>query len=240
MTTKAIIQAGWDDAPWLTEEAKKQMEADTPPHLIEARRLGRPSMGSGNVFPIAIESIMCKPIEIPHFWKRMYALDVGWNNTACLWAALDPQTDTLYIYDEYFAKECPPAVNAAAVRARGEWIPGVIDPASRGRSQSDGKQLWQSYKDLGLRITPADNSVETGINNLWHRMTSGTIKVFNTLPHFSREFILYRRDLKGRIIKENDHLMDCLRYVQNNIRRAKSKSEMTAVPFYNGTANYRI
>lgn len=240
MTTKAIIQAGWDDAPWLTEQAKKQMEADTPPHLIEARRLGRPSMGSGNVYPIAIESILCKPIEIPHFWKRLYALDVGWNNTACLWGALDPQTDTLYIYDEYFMKEQPPSVHAAGIRARGEWIPGVIDPASRGRSQNDGTQLWQSYRDLGLRLSKAENAVETGINDLWHRMTTGTVKVFNTLPHFAREFILYRRDLKGRIIKENDHIMDCFRYLQLNLNRAKSKSELASVPSYNGAAHYRI
>lgn len=240
MTTKAIIQAGWDDAPWLTEKSKLQMEADTPPHLIEARRLGRPSMGSGNVYPISIESIMCKPIEIPAFWKRIYAIDPGWNNTAVLWAALDPQTDTLYIYDELFVKEQPPSVTAAGVRARGEWIPGVIDPASRGRSQVDGKQLLQSYRDLGLKLYPAENAVETGISDLWHRMTSGTVKVFNTLPHFAREFILYRRDLKGRIIKENDHIMDCFRYIQLNLKRAKSKAEMVSVPSYNGVANYRI
>lgn len=239
-TTKAIVQAGWDDAPWLTEESKRQMEADTMPHLIEARRSGKPSMGSGNVYPISIESILCRPVEIPSFWKRMYALDVGWNNTACLWGAIDPASDTLYIYDEYFAKEQPPAVNSAGVRARGEWIPGVIDPASRGRSQDEGKQLWKSYRDLGLKITLADNAVDAGITNLWHRMTSGTVKVFNTLPVFQREFVLYRRDLKGRIVKENDHLMDCFRYIQNNLKRAKSKAELASVPTYTGTADYRI
>lgn len=240
MTSKAIIQAGWDDAPWLTEKAKRQMEADTPPHLIEARRLGRPSMGSGNVYPISLESLLVDPFPIPNFWKRMYALDPGWNNTAVLWGALDPQTDTLYIYDELFIKEQPPAVTAAGVRARGNWIPGVIDPASRGRSQVDGKQLLQSYKEQGLKLTVAENAVEAGISDLWHRMTSGTVKVFKTLPNFAREFILYRRDLRGRIIKEDDHIMDCFRYIQNNLKRAKSKADMVSVPMYNGVAEYKI
>lgn len=240
MTSKAIIQAGWDDAPWLTERAKQQMEADTPPHLIEARRLGRPSMGSGNVYPISLESLLVDPFPIPNFWKRMYALDPGWNNTAVLWGALDPQTDTLYIYDELFIKEQPPAVTAAGVRARGNWIPGVIDPASRGRSQVDGKQLLQSYKEQGLKLTVAENAVEAGISDLWHRMTSGTVKVFKTLPNFAREFILYRRDLRGRIIKEDDHIMDCFRYIQNNLKRAKSKADMVSVPMYNGVAEYKI
>jgi len=240
MTTKAIIQAGWDDAPWLTEEAKKQMEADTPPHLIEARRLGRPGMGSGNVFPISIEAILCPPVKLPHYWRRLYALDVGWNVTACLWGALDPDTDILYITDEYYGKKQPPAVNAAAIKARGEWIPGVIDPASQGRSQIDGRQLYASYCQQGLKLSLANNAVETGINDLWHRMTTGRLKVFNTLPQFAREFILYRRDLSGRIIKENDHIMDCLRYLQNNINRARSKAELAAAPVYTGAAEYRI
>lgn len=61
LSHKAIIQAGWDDAPWLSDDRKEQMLEDTEPHLREARRSGKPSMGSGNVYPIAIESILCDP-----------------------------------------------------------------------------------------------------------------------------------------------------------------------------------
>ena len=237
---KAIIQAGWDDAPWLDDDRKAQMLEDTEPHLREARRSGKPSMGSGNVYPIAIESILCEPFEIPSHFRRMFALDVGWNRTAALWGAIDPNTDMLYIYDEYYVGEQPPAVHAAAIRSRGTWIPGVIDPASRGRSQIDGRQLLQSYKDLGLSLLPANNEVDAGITNLWHRMSSSKVKVFNTLPNFAKEFVLYRRDLKGRIIKENDHLMDCFRYIQNNLRRAKSISQMKSSPTIDTTLRYNL
>lgn len=239
-TAKAIIQAGWDDAPWLSEESKVQMEADTPPNMREARRSGRPSMGSGNVYPIAIESIMIEPFKIPDYFKRLYALDVGWNRTACLWAAIDPQTDIIYIYDEYYVGEQPPPVHAAGIRARGSWLPGVIDPASRGRSQADGRQLIQDYKDLGLHLHPAINNVDAGISIGWQRMTSSTVKVFNTLQNFAKEFVLYRRDDRGRIVKENDHLMDCFRYVMNNLNRAKSIDQMRSTPVYKGTAKYNI
>lgn len=237
---KAIVQAGWDDAPWLTEEKKEQMLADTEPHLREARRSGKPSMGSGNVYPIAIESILCEPFKIPDYYKKLYALDVGWNVTACVWAAIDPQTDTIYIYDEYYGKEAPPAVHAAAIRARGPWIQGVIDPASRGRSQADGTQLIKSYKDLGLYLNPARNEVDAGLQGLWQRMSTGNFKVFNTLPNWSKEFVLYRRDLKGRIIKENDHLMDATRYIQNNLIRAKSIDQMRGAPQVNTGIRYNI
>lgn len=237
---KAIIQAGWDDAPWLSEEKKAQMLEDTEPHLREARRSGKPSMGSGNVYPIAIESILCEPFKIPDYYKRLYALDVGWNVTAALWCAIDPQTDTMYIYDEYYGKEAPPAIHAAAIRNRGAWIPGVIDPASRGRSQNDGTQLMRAYKDLGLKLHPANNEVDAGIQAVWQRMTTSNIKVFNTLPNWAKEFVLYRRDLRGRIIKENDHLMDTMRYLQNNLIRAKSLDQVRSSPVVDTSRRYGV
>ena len=237
---KAIIQAGWDDAPWLSEESKLKMEADTEPHLRAARRSGKPSMGSGNVYPVSIESILCEPFKIPDYYKKMYALDVGWNVTACVWAAIDPQTDVLYIYDEYYGKEAPPSTHAAAIRARGPWIQGVIDPASNGRSQHDGAQLSKTYKELGLNLLPADNQVDAGIQELWQRMTTGNFKVFNTLHNWAKEFVLYRRDLRGRIIKENDHLLDATRYIQNNLRRAKSIDQMRSSQIVDTGRRYRI
>lgn len=237
---KAIIQAGWDDAPWLSEEKKEQMASDTEPHLIEARRSGKPSMGSGNVYPVSIESIICEPFKIPDYYKRLFALDVGWNRTACLWAAIDPQTDRIFIYDEYYAAEQVPAVHAAAIRSRGNWIPGVIDPAAHGRSQLDGTQMMMQYKEQGLSLHPAANAVEAGIQAVWERMLTGNFKIFPTLHNFAKEFVVYRRDLKGRIVKENDHLMDCARYIQNNLIRAKSIDQIRSIPRYSGTKVYNI
>jgi phage terminase large subunit-like protein len=239
-THKAIIQAGWDDAGWLTEESKQQMESDTPLNMRAARRSGTPSMGSGSVYPIPLENIMVQPFPIPPYFKRLYALDVGWNRTAVLWAAIDPQTDVVYIYDEHYVGEQQPPVHAAAIRGRGVWIPGVIDPASRGRSQKDGTDLMQDYKDLGLKLSPALNFVDSGISGVWQRMTGGTMKVFTSLPHFAKEFVLYRRNDHGKIIKENDHLMDCLRYIQNNLDRAKSLDQVVRTGVYKGPIKYDI
>lgn len=222
--SKAVVQAGWDDAPWLLEDDKRRMLDDTPPHLRAARSKGIPAMGSGNVYPIPFEEISVAPFKIPDHYKRMYALDVGWNRTACLWAAQDPDTDVIYIYDEHYVGKQEPPMHAAAIRARGDWMTGVIDPASRGRSQTDGQQLLHIYKnDLGLRLFPAKNEVESGIANVWQLMSMGKLKIFSHLTNFAQEYIVYRRDQNGKIVKEKDHLMDCLRYVANNIKRMSVK-----------------
>lgn len=238
--SKAVIQAGWDDAPWLDEAVKVRMLDDTPPHLRDARSKGYPALGSGNIYPIPLEQIMVAPFKIPDHYKIMYALDVGWNRTAALWAAIDPDTDVIYIYDEHYQGELQPSSHAEAIKSRGAWIQGVIDPASRGRSQTDGSKLRSMYKDLGLHLSDAKNEVEAGLNATWNRLAAGKIKVFNHLQNFQKEYTLYRRDLKGHVIKENDHLMDCLRYIVNNSQRALSKAQLTKQGIYNGTKRYDL
>jgi phage terminase large subunit-like protein len=227
-TPKAVVQAGWDDAPWLTEEIKARLLEDTPMHLRDARTKGIPAMGSGNVYPIPLEDFVVEPFTIPESWPRMYALDVGWNRTAAVWGALDPVTDTLYLYDEHYVGQQVPVVHAYSIKSRGEWITGVIDPASRGRSQADGNKLWRSYKDLGLELFLAKNEFESGIQNVAQRLVSSKLKCFKTLINTQKEYLLYRRDKHGKVVKENDHALDCVRYIVNNLIRMKSKSESSA------------
>lgn len=240
-SAKAVIQAGWDDAPWLEEADKKRMLDDTLPHLRAARSKGIPAMGSGNIYPIPFEEVSVAPFKIPPYYKRLYALDVGWNKTAVLWAAQDPDTGTIYITDEHYMGEQPPPVHAQAIRARGEWITGVIDPASRGRSQVDGQSLMQIYKsDMGLRLFPAKNEVEGGISNVWLALSTGKLKFFSHLSNLAHEYMLYRRDEKGRIVKEKDHLMDCLRYLVNNIFRASSSKSASPGGVRDGSRKYDL
>jgi len=210
---KYVCTATWDDAPHLSEEVKKELWDAIPPFQRDARSKGVPQLGSGAIYPVPESEFTVDDFEIPGHWRKAYALDVGWNRTACLWAAQDPETRTWYCYSEHYQGKVEPSVHAESVMARGTRIPGVIDPAARGRGQSDGTQLMQQYLDLGLDLTPADNSREAGINEVWQALVGGRLKVFKSLTNFLSEFRLYRRDDKGQIVKVNDHLMDCLRYL---------------------------
>jgi hypothetical protein len=204
--------ATWDDVPHLSERVKKELWDAIPPYQRDARAKGVPQLGSGAIYPVPESDITCDPFEIPDHWPRCYALDVGWNRTAALWLAHDRQTGTVYAYSEHYRGQAEPSVHAEAIRARGAWIRGVIDPAARGRSQRDGEQLLQNYRDLGLDLTEAMNAVETGLYDVWQRLSGSRLKVFKTLPNWLSEYRLYRRDENGKIVKERDHLMDCTRY----------------------------
>ena len=211
--SKYLVKAGWEDIPHLDAKTKSELLAATPPHLRGARTKGDPSLGAGAIYPVDLDEVLVDPFQIPAFWPRCYALDVGWNRTAALWAALDRETDCWYFYTEHYRGQAEPSIHATAIRARGEWIPGLIDPAARGRSQEDGTQLIQTYRDLGLTLTESANALEAGIYDVWLRLSTGRIKAFRTLMNWQAEYRLYRRDEKGKIITAFDHLMDCMRYL---------------------------
>jgi phage terminase large subunit-like protein len=218
---KYLQYVTWDDCGHLSDQLKAELFNALPPHEREARSKGIPTVGAGKIYPVPESDFIIEPIPLPKYFPRAYALDVGWNATAVLWGALDRETDILYIYDEYKKGEAEPYAHASAIKARGEWINGVIDPASRGRSQHDGSKLFEKYLNEGLKITLADNGVETGIYEVWQRLNSGRLKIFSTCKGLLEELRLYRRDDKGKIVKKNDHLCDTLRYLSvSGIQRA--------------------
>lgn len=226
--SKLLIQASWDDAPHLSEDTKRILFNSLPPHQRDIRTKGIPQIGAGAVYPILFDNLVVEPFKIPDYWPRGFGLDPGWNRTAVAFVALDPDTGVYYLYSEHYQGEQTPLVHSDAILARGD-IPGVIDPASRGRTQVDGKQLFAEYNKHLKHLSFANNAVEAGIFYMYELMVGGKFKVFNTCPNFKSEFIKYSRDDKGQIIKKNDHILDATRYCIFTHNRApfmKSKMEM--------------
>jgi phage terminase large subunit-like protein len=212
---KYVQVVTWGDVPHITEAMKEQMLQSTPPQLREARSKGVPTVGSGLIYPVDLNNVTVDDFKIPMHFQRLYALDVGWNVTCAIFGAWDRDNDIIYIYSEHYQGEAEPVIHAKAIKARGEWIKGVIDPAARGRSQVDGENLYNLYRKEGLKIYPANNAVESGIFTVWERLTTGRLKIFKSCTKLLREFSLYHRDDKGRIVKTNDHGLDSSRYLLN-------------------------
>ena len=212
--TRYVGTCTWDDVGHLTAEAKAELWDSIPPYQRDARSKGVPQLGSGAIYPVPESDIVCDPFAIPSYWPRSYGLDVGWNRTAAVFQAHDRETDTVYLYSEHYRGQAEPSIHADAIKARaGDWMMGVIDPASRGRGQRDGEQLFTNYQQLGLLISKAENGVEAGLFDVWQRLSTGRLKVFKTMQSWLGEYRLYRRDEKGAVVKTNDHLMDATRYL---------------------------
>ena len=218
--TKYVDMIGWDDCPHLREPNISKDELDEferrmLPHQRQARRTGRPSLGAGAIYPIDEDLIFVDPFKVPNYWEWGWAMDPGWKITAALLGARDPDTDTIYLTHEHYQGSQSPIEHAHSIKRMLPWpdLEGAIDPAADQSNQKDGTKLKEEYEELGLHLIKAVNQVNAGLFHVLTLMEGGGLKVFNTLQHWRKEFRLYRRDEKGKIVKKNDHLMDCIRYL---------------------------
>ena len=161
-----------------------------------------PYLGSGLIYPFDEKDIVVKDFEIPKHWARGYGMDVGWNRTASVHIAHDRESNILYLYSAYSRGHGEPPSHAAAIKARGEWIPGRIDPAANGRSQIDGQPLIKLYAGQGLRLQLAPNAVEAGILAIYTRLAKGSLKVFASCHAWFEEYRVYQRDDDARTHRE--------------------------------------
>jgi phage terminase large subunit-like protein len=243
---QALVNATWDDASekiksmdgqngHLSEVVMEQILSSYSPHEREMRRYGRPSIGSGLIFPIMEEKIMTEPIHIEDHWPRIAAIDFGWDHpTAVVWGAIDRDEDIFYVYDCYRMSKASPTVHAKVIRSRPHFIP-VAYPHDGNRRDSMGNPgLADQYRNLGCNMRlehftnpPAlgenkgGNSIEEGLMAVIQSMENDKFKVFSTLSDWWEEFRMYHRK-DGKVIPLRDDLMSATRYAFQSQRFAVS------------------
>lgn len=210
-----VCRVEWDNVPHLSKEDKDTMLNQIPEHERVAREKGMPILGSGRIYPVREQDIVVEPFKIPEYWPRAFGLDFGWNTTAALWGAKDPATGIIYLYSEYYLGEKIPEIHALAIKAKGNWIPGICDPSGGGRS-ADGTLIRDLYANAGLELIPGENAIVAGIARNLSLFETGQLKVFSTLEYFLQEWRVYRYDSKNPnepAKNQRDHLMDALKYL---------------------------
>ncbi|QFT55585.1 terminase large subunit domain-containing protein [Microbulbifer sp. THAF38] len=215
----------WDDAPHLDDSTKEQLLAAFPPYQRDMRTKGIPLLGEGMVYPVSEDSIKIDPIELPPHWKKCAAIDFGFSHdTAVCWTAYDADADIIYVFDGYAKSGEVPAIHAAAINSRGDYIPVIYphdgDSVEKGSGQTMADQYRQLNVNMHIKFTNEDgtNFVEPGIQELYQRMCTGRLKVFSTVKPFWDEFRKYHRK-NGRIVKIDDDFMDGFRYSALSVAR---------------------
>ena len=239
---RRVVTMTIDDAGHYTAEDRARIIASYPAHELEARTKGIPSMGSGRIFPITEESIVCDPVAIPSYWTQIAGIDFGWDHpfAACR-LAWDRDADCIYVIAEYREREASPIIHAATVRAWGAWLPISWPHDGLQHDKGSGEQLAAQYRKQGLNLLKdratfqdGSNGVEAGVSEMLTRMQTGRWKVFSTCKLWMEEFRLYHRD-DGKIVKERDDLISASRYAMMMLRYAKSggKSPIFRAPTIN-------
>lgn len=224
-----------DDALHIAPENRQQIIDGYPEHEREARVNGVPMMGSGKVFPIPEADIKEAAPELQRVWPRIAGLDIGWDHpTAVVWMAWDRDADCLHVYDCYRLKEQTPVIHAAAIKARGPWIPVAWPHDGLQHDKGSGEQIAELYRAQGVAMLPAratfedgSNGVEAGVVDMIDRMKTGRFKVAEHLVEWWEEYRLYHRK-NGLIVKERDDLMSATRYACMMLRYASVPSKPSA------------
>jgi len=195
------------------------------------------------IYPVRESDIVVSPFPIPESWPRAYGLEVGGDATAVIWGARDPNSDTVYLYDEYYSHDHQLPLDAGAIRSRGAWVRGVMNPEANGRDRRDGCQLITMYQDLGLDLEMAPNLIESGILEVWQRMITGRLKVFASLENYLQELCRYHRDERNQIVTGCDSLQNATRcLVQSGISCMRTepveRPEYDDGPFIIGEAGW--
>ncbi len=248
---QSLVNATWDDASeqissmkgekgHLNKVVMEQILSSYSPHEREMRKNGRPSIGSGLIFPLNEEKIMVDPLYLEDHWPRIAAIDFGWDHpTAVVWCAIDTEAEMFYVYDCYRASKASPAVHSEAIRSRPHFIP-IAYPHDGNRRDSMGNPgLADQYRNLGCNFLlehftnpPAlgnnkgSNSIEEGLMALLQAMEGDKFKVFSTLGDWFEEFRMYHRK-QNKVVPFRDDLMSATRYAFQSQRFAVAGKDPT-------------
>jgi len=247
---QAIIQAGWDDAPHMTDEVKQQRLKAFPAHEREMRSKGSPLMGAGLVFDVPDDDILIDPFDIPRHWPQITGIDFGWDHPfGAGKIAWDRESDCVYLVNDYRETRALPVVHAQSINAWGEWVPVTWPHDGLNTEKGTGIQLRQQYLDAGLNMLPwkatnppspgqkegeGGNSVEASLMEMLERMQTGRFKVFKTCKYFMEEKRMYHRAILesngariSKLVKMNDDVISAVRYAIMMLRHART---MTVAP----------
>ncbi len=235
---RALTMMTVDDVDHYTDNEKEQIIASYQPHEREARLRGIPMLGSGRVFPVTLESITCKPFEIPDHWPMLGGIDFGWDHpTGAVAIAWDRDADCIYVTHAYRESERTPDQISVELKSWNQnAMPWSWPHDGYVHDKGSGITIADQYRRVGLRMmrehATFDNGghgLEAGLLEMLQRMQSGRFKVFHHLEDWFAEFNIYHRK-DGRVVKESDDLISATRMCVMAKRFAKVRDQKHSFP----------
>lgn len=173
--------------------------------LFERRVIERPAAGSIRGLDVVV------------------GIDPGVRNCGIVFGAFDAE-NVGTIFDELLLQDATVADYAREIRRKLDtWmiplsgVQFVIDPASRSRSQINAESVQSALAVEGIYCTDGQNAVEAGIQQVRGRLQAERLWVGRNCVLLRDEADEYeaedRDDGEFKPVKQNDHLMDAMRYL---------------------------
>lgn len=205
-----------DDNPFLPPSFVENLKKEYAGTVFYDRYiLGKWTLAEGLIYPMFGDS--CIVQDIPDTGDYYISIDYGTHNpfSAGLWCVT--KTEAVRVGEYYYCgreerKEKTPEEYYSEVKrlAGGRDIKClIVDPSADAF-------IATVKKHHEFKVRGAVNDVLPGIQTTAEMIASGKLKIHESCEDAIREFGLYRWDEKAesdRVVKENDHAMDEIRYM---------------------------
>lgn len=218
----------WEDNPYLSKKEIKYLENCLDGSVLDSRKFGKFSQGSGLVYPEFDESVhVIEPFAVPHEWQDVISIDPGLNNPlSAHWYCVD-WDGNIYVVAEHFAAGKDVDFHAAAIRSISSklgWktdgkgrVSALIDSAAGQRTLACQKSVAELFSERGILVNAKVNKdVFAGISRvksfLKRNNGEGNLYIFSNCTNMIAEFKGYFWADGDSPVKRDDHCMDELRY----------------------------
>lgn len=211
-----IVAGGWNDA--FFDEATN-FPATKFKDQVDALSGAFGALIGASVFAADESEFVLQAESVPRIagiWGRVAALEMDSTRAAILWCAVNPQTDTVYVYDEYYGPKALMPILAEAISTRGRKYPVLFDPRGKKRSEREGLSIGQHLGNLGVNLYDCPLDFQAAITVIDSRLVTGRLKIFPNCTNLLAEYRRLHRDDKGEIVEEDDLLMQCLAMILVN------------------------
>jgi len=196
------------DNPYIDRSVYDRAKATMNESVFQRDFEGRFVKIEGLIYPEfnRIDHII-EPFEIPAHWPRWSGLDYGWSDpTAILAITFDPEGKEFYVYKEFY-KNRQLAEKIGGFLKDEKFTYTIYDPAAVA-------VMNEVRTVCKLRMEPADNSVDVGIQRITKLLKENRIKIFDCCENLIREMEGYCYDKNGSSKPAHDcsHSPDGLRY----------------------------
>lgn len=226
-----FMKKGWKDAPHMDKEKQERVMAQYPKHQRKMRTEGEPMLGSGRIYDVSDDLVLCDPFIVPdHFWV-LNAMDFGWDHPqAHIQMVWDKDLDIIYVVKAWKKRESSAATAWGAVKDWAEGVPTAWPPdgLQNEKGREDAVQQKLHYAKAGFKMLPGHacwpdtmdemgdtkrggSGVEQGVYEINERAGEGKFKIFSNLFELIDEFNQYHRT-DDKIVKTKDDLLDAVRY----------------------------
>ena len=226
--TRRFITARLEDNPYLAQDGRYEQMLKALPEVQRRQLLeGNWDVTEGAAFTeFDLDVHVIPPFEIPISWERVKGIDYGYaSESACVWATIDPDDNTLIIYRELYKKGLTGedlAVMLTNMELEDPYsVQGVLDTAAWNRTGTTGPTVGETLQKAGHKLRRSDKNRIQGkiqIHEYLRVQPNGRpkLQIFSSCPNLIKELQglpLDKSNPEDVDTHAPDHAYDALRYL---------------------------